>query len=892
MLSVLYELIVRSERYYQSESWGSHKYHAIDIRKCSPSCPCRDVVDNNYVFVIHRYTSNIDVIVSDPELRTVLHQTGRNLDRSGLKYAGFGLLAHYPDLKRRLTRFRESRQAKDSEFIEKLALFVEGFLEDAEVWEEYNTKELRTAGYVCDSLWDKFQKQKVLRGIQRLDEGFQTAVVAHKPDVPEKITDTCGPTGDTIDKTPSLPAINKIATVTRVDEPTLVESTAPRKANGPIACKPSATRPNYQLPRQQLFCDDESRAFSEKWLVNASASGELGDVQTLLNSGVNPNCIYKADGYSYSPLMAAVKNGRFDIARLLLIRGGNPNQPRVKLDGNRVTMPLHVAVKNSDRQMVRLLLEHEADIQLLATNRMPNKTTRLTPLQVAIKMEDLNMFKLLLTWNSTYSKGYKSVEVQQREDVSQAAKRARDLIHASITGKMSITSHLLRNGVGCNVITTEGTALSNAAKYDHMNIVRLLLKHGADVEVAVLYLARTGELETARALTRAAYGEVASFKNLRDRFIRQFNNLRHSSRHSESSLHLLLRQLPNYKQAWASGVKVMKDICLGNVPSSVGDVLAFLITTRSVAETLSCDTGDIEYVDKFEADLVRWQRLFTFEDDIQSYREAINRLWGVRLTEILTYDSDYEHKESMGELNRLIRTLIDGAKMSLNIDDLADEGLCQSIAGWESWKQNQEGRLSSSRTVQTQKATRQPPIYSAPRMTAEIVWDPGTTTTSEPVPPDVYPSQSRAITPQHNPNPNLIAGMFYFYGDTTIVEDLLRGSIFSIVLIFLDGMSARIRTPNTGSMQKLNSADHRLPGIMSLTVGLPKDFIAIGGIGTISQRLATLRVFLGMVMYTDGNYKSASDSSHSIGFSYAKQVGSTFPKATQWYGILSCGVIM
>jgi TonB family protein len=89
-------------------------------------------------------------------------------------------------------------------------------------------------------------------------------------------------------------------------------------------------------------------------LYEAAESGDLAEINELLNAGANVNCALDGDG---SPLIGAARKGRLAAVRLLLDRGADPNLA-VSGDGN----PLIMAAREGHAEVVSLLLERGASI--------------------------------------------------------------------------------------------------------------------------------------------------------------------------------------------------------------------------------------------------------------------------------------------------------------------------------------------------------------------------------------------------------------------------------------------------------------------------------------------------------------------------------------------------
>ncbi len=92
----------------------------------------------------------------------------------------------------------------------------------------------------------------------------------------------------------------------------------------------------------------------DRALYEAAESGEISDIERLLNAGANINCALAGDG---SPLIGAAREGQLATVRFLLERGADPNMP-VPGDGN----PLIMATREGHAAVVTLLLDRGARI--------------------------------------------------------------------------------------------------------------------------------------------------------------------------------------------------------------------------------------------------------------------------------------------------------------------------------------------------------------------------------------------------------------------------------------------------------------------------------------------------------------------------------------------------
>jgi beta-lactamase regulating signal transducer with metallopeptidase domain/ankyrin repeat protein len=95
----------------------------------------------------------------------------------------------------------------------------------------------------------------------------------------------------------------------------------------------------------------------DRALYEAAESGDLAEVDQLIQAGANVNAAIHGDG---SPLIAAARANRPAVVGRLLDRGADPNMP-VEGDGN----PLIAAAREGASSIVVLLLDRGAEIDLI-----------------------------------------------------------------------------------------------------------------------------------------------------------------------------------------------------------------------------------------------------------------------------------------------------------------------------------------------------------------------------------------------------------------------------------------------------------------------------------------------------------------------------------------------
>lgn len=184
-----------------------------------------------------------------------------------------------------------------------------------------------------------------------------------------------------------------------------------------------------------------------------------------------------------TPLQIACYKNHIDVIKLLVLHNAainmfTPNgiitRERIsykqlveKMDINAKTLPfvrpLTIAIKKRNLNLVQLLLEHNADVNLTSKDGS-------TPLHLAILEDALEIVKLLL------NKRYKCETSHCMHDVGTP------LILACSMNNYHVVEMLVQHGAAVNQVGDVGqTALQCACKQDNINIVRLLLEKGAEI---------------------------------------------------------------------------------------------------------------------------------------------------------------------------------------------------------------------------------------------------------------------------------------------------------------------------------------------------------------------------------------------------------------------------
>ena len=176
----------------------------------------------------------------------------------------------------------------------------------------------------------------------------------------------------------------------------------------------------------------------DRALYEAANDGSFDEVKELVQAGANPSATIYGDG---NALIGAARSGRSEIARYLLDQGADPNGV-VEGDGS----PLIAAAQNGRLDQVQLLVERGADVNLAVEGDE-------NPLMNAAEVGHLAIVQYLV------SKGAD--------------------IHARIFSEKMSTSYNDKQGVFTQRNGEWRTALSQARKKGHADVVKYLESLGA-----------------------------------------------------------------------------------------------------------------------------------------------------------------------------------------------------------------------------------------------------------------------------------------------------------------------------------------------------------------------------------------------------------------------------
>ncbi|PWU05522.1 MAG: hypothetical protein C5B51_14245 [Terriglobia bacterium] len=221
-------------------------------------------------------------------------------------------------------------------------------------------------------------------------------------------------------------------------------------------------------------------AANELGVTPLALAASIGMVEKLLAAGANPNLV-AANGES--PLMAASRSGKLEIVQALLEHGADVNA-KENVRGQNALM---WAVSQKHADVVRMLLEHGADVhartrsnpQLFFTGE-PSGAGRnaadwvmrtidrggSTALMFAARQGDIASARLLLAAGA------------RPNDVAPDGTGA--LVLASYSGQRDVAALLLSKDANPNIADAGYTALHTAVLRGDLELVRTLLKYGAN----------------------------------------------------------------------------------------------------------------------------------------------------------------------------------------------------------------------------------------------------------------------------------------------------------------------------------------------------------------------------------------------------------------------------
>lgn len=170
----------------------------------------------------------------------------------------------------------------------------------------------------------------------------------------------------------------------------------------------------------------------EKPIHTAIFNGHIEIVDLLIKKRANINALFKTSKFQLTPLQIAVDQKQFPIAQLLINTGANVNA-QGKMDKKKVTA-LSLAIKNNDQEMIDLLKSSGEQAYAAEIPFVMDPEIQGSSLHWAVK-----------------------------------------------EGRIDDVLLLLENGANIELINQESTPLYVAIYYEHLELVNILIKKGANV---------------------------------------------------------------------------------------------------------------------------------------------------------------------------------------------------------------------------------------------------------------------------------------------------------------------------------------------------------------------------------------------------------------------------
>jgi ankyrin repeat protein len=270
----------------------------------------------------------------------------------------------------------------------------------------------------------------------------------------------------------------------------------------------NAALENGQFQIARLLIAHGSLAREERDLFEAIAAGDLEKVRALVKRGCALNITAPV---GLSPLAWASYLRQYEITALLLEAGAKLSLPDVE----EALPPLYCAASSGDARIVKLFLEHHADVGVFVDWNW-------SVLKEAAAKGNLDAVRLLIAAGADYNEEswqYEGVLYVTPAEVAATAgkldvvryflglklsKENTLLVAALVNNRSEVARYLLDHGIPATEedYKTTWTPLHLAARHGNLPMVELLISRGARDEGnrALLDALKTGHLECARFL--------------------------------------------------------------------------------------------------------------------------------------------------------------------------------------------------------------------------------------------------------------------------------------------------------------------------------------------------------------------------------------------------------
>lgn len=691
-----------------TDSFGDGQHiDANNDRQCSPSSPCylyhSQPEKAVFTFTATKDSSTINVKIHSTPLRRKIRRVLGSVstirfekDRHG--FDGLVLLRYYEVLRDHL-RNLYAGQIHSRRFLAEMSLLVDDFLNDSEIYQSFGHEALFRRGYLTFEHWQTFQSAKVNSDLDSLEGSFDL-LGEHQRDFSSCI-DQC-----LSDSPPKClpPSTTRREKRTFWDLKDAHVRQLLQKFGSLLARENDFGLPESSSLRGHLLflwskCGlHEARCILERDLLYACDKGDLYEARRILEHD--------------APLFANLHSSSFDIDIV-----------------DYQTTPLIAAIRSGDQRIVKLLIRHGANVNILLSIG--------TPLSVAAKIGSEAMIRILL-------------------------RQGADLHTAALALKGSLPTLEAQRGVNrLNRIASryrEEVSHNNSKRRQLLHLRKLFTEEHAAIVRA-----------TDSRRNRAAEDPDMYWSASR------LGRLWSSSINRETH------------EAWRAGMKMMRGLCNGVLPWSLHEghakfeprqgnfnryqrlnqTIMFLAIAKAMSKVMESQ-GDYDLQRDFDTDLSRWQILFDAENgELDTFRSAIRDIWFINL-------EDYPRQiapdaESMEFFQHMALNLISRAREAFHFADL-DQGGLLSIQS--RWRQKIEERSLSDNDSSIATDAR------------ELTFNqnhPDNTSLDHSAERGEEASEGRALRKSMGSNATLVQHQH-------VILLLMAGAVFSFVIAFLLGM--------------------------------------------------------------------------------------------------------
>ncbi|KAH0553447.1 hypothetical protein GP486_006483, partial [Trichoglossum hirsutum] len=771
---------------YKGDSFGDHSYIDADqSRECSSLCRCRlhDQTPEAFTFTAYKSPTRLAVTVNSIHLYSeLINAIGLECIQleapgQGAVVNGLVLLKHYQTLSAHLNTLSLSLAGNPTthSLILEMTLLIHGFLLDGEIFRSYGYEDLYEDAFLTFEHWKEFQQARLERDISSLEEGYyaidetshfeESSMPPAQADPPDRAREV-HPIDIHMDENPtalSEPIPGLVSDSDAQSSPSTL--TLPEIEMQFIAPLAESITQDHQGDQQSLyrFAERENANFS----VWSLAEKREPDREPVLRPGQGFLAAPDSDGNWYDGrITAAAKIGDELMVRFLLYNG-------VVVDSSK---PLAEAAKAGHEPVVRLLLDHGAVINGVRDRYGYSQS----PLAEAAKAGHKSVVRSLLDRGADIDdRGYR----KSKSPLNEAVK----------AGHESIVRLLLDRGANVNGVATDSseTPLAKAVKAGDESIFRLLLDRGAASVIKIIAEYSDSE-STIRSFRRSVVQRALTARQptLGDRrlphesnydpqhyieckqrlqtlykeFGEQCLKLTEEAENALTSFRDLAKGFRGHREAWARGIKTLRNLCNGRLPRNLDDAIAFLCISKAISKTLDAN-GACDYTNQFLSDLDRWQVLFSPDATaLGAYREAVRMMWGIVLDKDVLCSVQASKLETLTYFQALASTLVRQTSRLLNIRSTSDKGLESSQRRWRLRRNQNPPDLETS--------------YGLPDSSLSGQCLPPSGATNSKPPDPVTPPKGTSLRRDINRD-NSSAKM------NPIVVLLMAGAIFAIVLLFL-----------------------------------------------------------------------------------------------------------